>query len=81
MIYQQNLHTQKNNHISKTPKILKFKLLNPPKLSEPTYIYIYKISEYPPPPPTHTHTLILVASGCEKRTLQKQDQGTDTNYN
>ena len=69
MIYPQNFHTPKNNDISETPpKILKFKISNPQKWSQPTYIY-ENLSPPPSPPPTHTH--ILGASGCEKRTLQK----------
>ena len=53
----------------KPPKILKFKILNPQKWSQPTYIY--ENLSPPSPPPPHTHTHILGASGCEKRTLQK----------
>ena len=40
----------------KPPKILKFKILNPQKWSQPTYIY-ENLSPPPlPPPPTHTHS-------------------------
>ena len=39
----------KNIHFSETPKILKFKILNPKKRSEPTYIWKYQSN--PPPPP------------------------------
>ena len=50
--YPQNLHTpQKYIIFSKTPPTkktkLKFRILNPKKWAEPTYV----ISEYPPLPP------------------------------
>ena len=50
--YPQNLHTPKNIHFSEPPppqkkkkkkkKILKFKILNPKKWPEPTYVWKYQ---------------------------------------
>ena len=44
--YPQNLHTPKNIHFSETPKILKFKILNPPPPPQKK-IYINKNNPSP----------------------------------
>ena len=54
----------------KPPKNIEIQDFEPPKWSQPTYIY-ENLSTPPPSPPPPTHTHILGASGCEKRTLQK----------
>ena len=54
--YPQNLHTPKNIHFFwKTPKILKFKILNPKKWPELMYEWKYQESTPPPPPPLGAH--------------------------
>ena len=41
--YPQNLHTPKKySFFWKPPKILKFRILNPPKKPEPTYVWKYQ---------------------------------------
>ena len=36
--YPQNLHTPQNIHLSENPQNIEFKILNPPKWPEPTYV-------------------------------------------
>ena len=79
VIYPQNLHTPKIIIFLKALKNIEIQdfELQKNNLSLRTCIYTkIHVSEYPP---THIH--IPFASGCEKRTLQKQDEETDTNYN
>ena len=46
--YPQNIHTPKNIHLSENRKKSKFKILNPEKWPETTYVWKYQSTPSPP---------------------------------
>ena len=80
-ISKKSSYPQKYSFFGKPPKILKFRILNPKKWAEPTYVRKYQSIPPPPPPPGQFVDVVHCISCLTERLLMGRKESNQTKQN